>query len=83
MRKTTNRLLELAEDGVLSYKDLAMAALKYMSEDEVEDMATANEFLPEEFLREDEEEEKEDEEEEESFPYSVSELLLILYLLQV
>jgi hypothetical protein len=56
MRKTTNRLLELAEDGVLSYKDLAMAALKYMSEDEVEDMATANEFLPE-----DEEEEEEEE----------------------
>lgn len=58
MRKTTNKLLELAEDGVLSYKDLAMAALKYMSEDEVEDMATANEFLPE-----DEKEEEVDEEE--------------------
>ena len=57
-RKITCRLLEMADDGMLSWKDLAMAALKYMSEDEVEDMATANEFL-----LEDEEEEEVNEEE--------------------
>ncbi len=60
-RKTTNRLLELAEDGALSYRDLAMAALKYMSEDEVEDMAQANEFLPEDEVEEEVDDEEEDE----------------------
>ena len=51
MKKTTKKvleLLELVEDGVLSYGDLATAALNYMSEDEVKDMAQANELLPEE-----------------------------------
>ena len=55
-RRTSCRLLEMADDGIISWKDLAEAALKYMSEDEVDDMAKANEFLP------DYEEDDEDEE---------------------
>ena len=45
VRKTTCKLLELADEGMLSYKTLAECALKYMSEDEVRDMAAANELL--------------------------------------
>ena len=46
VRKVTNRILELANDGVLSWEDLALMALKYMSEDEVADMARENELFP-------------------------------------
>jgi hypothetical protein len=54
-RKTTNRLIELAEDGVLSWEDLARTALNWLSEDDVHSMAEVNEFLPED--EEDEEDE--------------------------
>jgi hypothetical protein len=53
-RETTNKLLEMVDEGLLDARTLALACLKYMSEDEVEDMAHANEFL------EDEEAEDED-----------------------
>ena len=46
-RETTNRLLEMVDEGVLDARTLALACLKYMSEDEVEDMAKANEFIAE------------------------------------
>ena len=58
VRKTTCKLLELADEGMLSYKTLAECALKYMSEDEVRDMAAANELLD---YVEDSEDEEEDE----------------------
>ena len=45
VRKVTCKLLELADEGTISYKTLAECALKYMSEDEVRDMAEANELL--------------------------------------
>ena len=48
VRKTTNRLIELAEDGVISWEDLARTALNRLSEDDVTHMARVNEFLPEE-----------------------------------
>ena len=64
-RETTNRLLEMVDEGVLDARTLALACLKYMSEDDVEDMAVANEFL--DFL--DEEEHEEDEETENSYDY--------------
>ena len=48
VRKTTNRLIELAEDGVLSWEELAKTALSWLSEDDVKRMAEVNEFLPEE-----------------------------------
>lgn len=55
VRATTSRLLEMADDGVISWKDIAEAALRWMSEDDVAEMAKANEFFPEE--EEDEEDE--------------------------
>jgi hypothetical protein len=54
-RQYTNRLLEMIEDGLLDKDNVIMACVKYMSEDDVEDMMKCNEFL------EDEEEEDEDE----------------------
>lgn len=59
-RETTNRLLEMVDEGVLDARTLALACLKYMREDDVEDMAVANEFLAyEEELEEAEEAEPE------------------------
>ena len=54
MRKATNKVIDLAKEGVLSWEAIARAALDYMSEDEVADMAQCNEFIDDEF--EDEEE---------------------------
>ena len=56
MREATNRILELVEEGMLDRDTVIMACLKYMSEDEVADMAHANEF----FLDEDEDEDYDD-----------------------
>lgn len=55
VRKTTNRILEMADDGAISWKDLAECALRWMSEDDVAEMCKANELLPDD--EEDEEEE--------------------------
>ena len=52
MRDATNRILELVEEGLLDRDTVIMACLKYMSEDDVADMAHANEF----FLDEEEDE---------------------------
>lgn len=62
-RKTTAKLLELVEQGVLDPMSVLEAALDYMSEDDVEDMAWSNQFLSED-EEEDEEESDEDEDEE-------------------
>ena len=56
VRKATNKVIEMAEEGVLSWETIARAALDYMSEDEVADMAQCNEFIEDE----DEEEEEDD-----------------------
>ena len=58
VRKATNKVIEMAEEGVLSWEAIARAALDYMSEDEVADMAQCNDFIEDE----DEEEEKDEEE---------------------
>ena len=47
-RKVTNKLLELIEEGVLDPQMVINACLCYMSEDDVADMAHANELLEEE-----------------------------------
>jgi hypothetical protein len=52
-REITNKLLEMVDEGMLDARTLALACLKYMSEDEVKDMAHANEFLEEEEDEED------------------------------
>ena len=44
MRKNTNKLLELIEDGMISAKDVVIMCLKWMSEDDVEEMCKANEI---------------------------------------
>ena len=49
MRKATNKVIEMAEEGVLSWETIARAALNYMSEDEVADMAQYNEFIEDDF----------------------------------
>ena len=59
-REITNKLLEMVDDGLLDARTLALACLKCMSEDDVEDMAKANEFVAEL------------EEEEESYPYIIN-----------
>lgn len=60
-RETTNRLLEMVDEGALDARTLALACLKYMSEDDVEDMAKVNEFVAD----------LEEPEEDESFSYLV------------
>ena len=58
-RAFTNALLEDAEQGLLSWESIARAALDYMSEDEVRDLAET-EFDYEEEQDEDFEEQDED-----------------------
>jgi hypothetical protein len=50
-REATERILEMVEEGLLDKDTVIMACLKYMSEDDVVDMAHLNEFI----LSEDEE----------------------------
>jgi hypothetical protein len=42
----TTQLLEMAEEGMISWESLARAALNYMSEADVKDMAEREEFVP-------------------------------------
>lgn len=44
VRKATCRALELADEGLISYRTLAECALKWMSEDDVKEMLRANEL---------------------------------------
>ena len=50
--------IELAENGMVSWEDLAVMALKYMSTDDVADMLDANELS--ERFREDEDDYEDD-----------------------
>ena len=52
-REYTNKILEAVEADMLDKDVVIMACLKYMSEQQVKDMAEANEF----FAHEDEEDE--------------------------
>ena len=49
VREATEKLIDFAEEGVLSWETIARAALDYMSEDEVADMAQCNEFIEDDF----------------------------------
>ena len=60
-RQYTNRLLEMIEEGLLDKDNVIMACVKYMSEDDVQDMMKCNEFLYEDEDEEDEEDEDEEE----------------------
>lgn len=54
-RKSTNRLLEMVENGSIDPKDVVMMCVKYMSEDDVDEMCRINEV----FIEDEEEEEEE------------------------
>jgi hypothetical protein len=61
-------LLDMIDDGLLDRDLVITACLKYMSEDEVQDMMEANEFIEEQYEDEDEEDGQPDEAQEwESF----------------
>jgi hypothetical protein len=45
-RAVTSDVIAAAEEGVLSWESIARAALCYLSEDEVKDMAQVNGLLP-------------------------------------
>jgi hypothetical protein len=53
MRKYTNMLLDMIDEGVIDRDLVITACLKYMSEDDVQDMMEANEFIEEQFEDED------------------------------
>ena len=44
-RQATNKILEMVEEGILDKDTVIMSCLKYMSEDDVADMAHSNEFF--------------------------------------
>ena len=44
-RQATREVLELAEEGVLLWEQIARDCMNYMSEDEVADMARINGYL--------------------------------------
>ena len=56
VRQATDKILEMVEEGVLDKDTVIMSCLKYMSEDDVADMAYCNEF----FYNDDDSEEDED-----------------------
>lgn len=62
-RKATNKILEMIDEGILNPTDVVTMCLKYMSEDEVEDMARINEIYLED---------EDDDEEDESWPYIIN-----------
>jgi len=57
VRQATNRVLEMVEEGVLDKDTVIMSCLKYMSEDDVADMAQMNEFFYDDEESDDEEDE--------------------------
>lgn len=54
-RKVTTKLLEMLEEGILDKDAVILACVKYMSEDDVADMAHCNGFIEEEETEEGEE----------------------------
>ena len=52
-RQATDKILEMVEQGILDKDTVIMSCLKYMSEDDVADMAHHNEF----FINEEDDEE--------------------------
>jgi hypothetical protein len=57
VRQATDKILEMVEEGILDKDTVIMSCLKYMSEDDVADMAHSNEF----FMTTNDEEEDNDE----------------------
>ena len=61
VRQATNRVLEMVEEGVLDKDTVIMSCLKYMSEDDVADMAQMNEFFYDDLESDDDDDSEEDE----------------------
>lgn len=55
VRKYTNHLLDLVDDGALSKDHVIMACIKYMSEADVQDMMEYNGFIEPDQLDKEEE----------------------------
>lgn len=53
-RSATCELIEMAENGMISWDTIARECLQYMSEDEVRDMAEYNDWIDPEDDEEDE-----------------------------
>ena len=64
VRQATDKILEMVEEGILDKDMVIMACLKYMSEDDVADMAHCNEF----FLNEEDEEDEDSKDFKRTFP---------------
>ena len=64
VRKATDKILDMVDEGILDKDMVIMSCLKYMSEDDVADMAHCNEF----FLNEDEDEAQEEKDFKRTFP---------------
>ena len=47
-RETTNKLLQMIEEDLISAKEVVMMCLKWMPEDDVKDMCEANEVFKDE-----------------------------------
>lgn len=54
-RSATCELIEMAENGGISWETIARECLQYMSEDEVRDMAESNDWIDSEDDEEDDE----------------------------
>lgn len=65
-RKITNKILELVDDGLLDARTALCAALCYMSEADVADMARCNELVDEEEEAEEVEEDAADDDAEQA-----------------
>jgi|TARA_Y100000310_G_scaffold218179_1_gene219352 hypothetical protein len=50
IRKATDKVLELVQEGMIDKDYVILCRLKYMSEDEVKDMAITNEMFKKESL---------------------------------
>lgn len=61
-REATCELIEMAENGAISWETIARECLQYMSEDEVRDMAESNDWIDPEDDEEDDDLEDEDDE---------------------
>ena len=59
-RQATDKILEMVEEGILDKDTVIMSCLKYMSEDDVADMAHSNEFFINEEDEDDDKPEMED-----------------------
>lgn len=62
MREFTNKLIELCEEGILDPVGVVRMCVKYMSEDDVEDMCNCNDLTDLMFEPDEEEDELEEEE---------------------